>query len=78
MVHLDSQFRLLREDMLGELRNGLQVALGKKKGRSLGISLGNLSIAGLHMEEDEPCLAVHCGSGLEKMTRLDASGRRSS
>ncbi|KAH8646473.1 P-loop containing nucleoside triphosphate hydrolase protein [Tricladium varicosporioides] len=76
MAHLDNQFRLLREDMLGELRNGLQVALGKKKGRGLGISLGNISIAGLHMEEDEPCLALHCRSGLEKMVRLDANGRK--
>lgn len=76
MTHLDNQFRLLREDMLGELRNGLQVALGKKKGRSLGISLGNLSIVGLHMDADEPCLALHCGFGLEKITRLDTSGRK--
>jgi hypothetical protein len=76
MVHLDNQFRLLREDMLGELRNGLQVALGQKKGRKLGITLENLSIAGLHMEEDQPCLALHCGSGLERMTRFGASDRK--
>ncbi|KAL1612781.1 hypothetical protein SLS60_001010 [Paraconiothyrium brasiliense] len=33
VIHLDNQFRLLREDMLGELRNDVQIAFGKKKGR---------------------------------------------
>ncbi|KAG9247288.1 P-loop containing nucleoside triphosphate hydrolase protein [Calycina marina] len=52
MIHLDNQFRLLREDMLGE------------RGRGSGISL------------DEPCLALHCETGLEKITRLGAAGRK--
>ncbi|KAH9204606.1 hypothetical protein DL95DRAFT_495527 [Leptodontidium sp. 2 PMI_412] len=76
MVRFDNRFRLLREDMLGELRKGLQVALGQKKGRKLGIILQNLSIAGLYIEEDQPCLALHCGSGLERMTRFGASNRK--
>jgi hypothetical protein len=76
MAHLDNQFRLLREDMLGELRTGLQVALGKKKGRSLNISLGNLSIAGLNMDGEQPCLALHCGLGLERLTKLDMTVRK--
>lgn len=32
-IHLDNQFRLLREDFLGELRNDFQIATGQKKGR---------------------------------------------
>ncbi|KAF1974109.1 P-loop containing nucleoside triphosphate hydrolase protein [Bimuria novae-zelandiae CBS 107.79] len=32
-LHQDNQFRLLREDLLGELRNDYQVAIGAKKGR---------------------------------------------
>ena len=32
-VHLDNQFRLLREDMLAELRNDLQISLKKKQGK---------------------------------------------
>ncbi|EPE34203.1 P-loop containing nucleoside triphosphate hydrolase [Glarea lozoyensis ATCC 20868] len=76
LAHLENQFRLLREDMLGELRTGLQVALGKKKGRSLGISLGNLSIAGLNMDGEQPCLALHCGLGLERLTKLDMTVRK--
>ena len=75
MIHLDNQFRLLREDMLGELRTGLQVALGQKKGRKLE-TLGILSIAGLHMEDDQPCLALHCGSGLGRLTGLAESSKK--
>lgn len=76
MTHLDNQFRLHREDMLGELRSVLQVALGKKKGRNLGISLGQLSIAGLNMDGDEPSLAIYCGSGLERLTRLAVADKK--
>ncbi|KAK7181913.1 NFX1-type zinc finger-containing protein 1 (ATPase) [Paraphaeosphaeria sporulosa] len=32
-LHLDNQFRLLREDLLGELRNDFQISIGAKKGR---------------------------------------------
>lgn len=76
MTHLDNQSRLLREDMLGELRNDLQVALGKKRGRSTGSSLGDLSIAGLNMEGDDLCLALYCGIGLEKITSLNPTDRK--
>ncbi|KAF8321990.1 uncharacterized protein EI90DRAFT_3292574 [Cantharellus anzutake] len=31
-IHFDNQFGLLREDMLGEIREETQIALGKKKG----------------------------------------------
>jgi hypothetical protein len=32
-IHLDNQFRLLREDMVGILREDVQIVLGKKKGK---------------------------------------------
>ncbi|KAL2074253.1 hypothetical protein VTL71DRAFT_8031 [Oculimacula yallundae] len=75
-AHLDNQFRLLREDMLGELRTGLQVAFGKKKGRNLGISLGDLSIQGLNTDGDRLSLAVYCESGLERLSRLAAADKK--
>lgn len=46
-VHLDNQFRLLREDMLAELREDLQVAMGSKKGNRRSFILGNLVPAGI-------------------------------
>ncbi|KAK0634459.1 P-loop containing nucleoside triphosphate hydrolase protein [Bombardia bombarda] len=41
-LHLDNQYRLLREDMLAELREELQVAMGMKKGKRTSVPLGIL------------------------------------
>ena len=35
-IHLDNQFRLLREDLMKELREELQIVFGEKKGRHRG------------------------------------------
>ncbi|KAI0067131.1 P-loop containing nucleoside triphosphate hydrolase protein [Artomyces pyxidatus] len=42
--HLANQFRLLREDMLEEMREELQIALGKKKGNHRGLKVQGLSL----------------------------------
>ncbi|KAF2471116.1 P-loop containing nucleoside triphosphate hydrolase protein [Lindgomyces ingoldianus] len=49
-IHLDNQFRLLRENLLGELRNDFQTATGQQKG-----SRRNLVIPGLTFE------GIDCG-----------------
>lgn len=41
-IHLDNQFRLLREDMLGEIREEIQIVLGLKKGHHKGLVIDNL------------------------------------
>ena len=46
-MHLDNQFRLYREDMLGELREEIQIALGQKKGRHRGIVINGLAVLGV-------------------------------
>ncbi|UPX21074.1 uncharacterized protein EKO05_0011278 [Ascochyta rabiei] len=46
LVHVDNQFRLLREDLLGELRNDFQIATNQKKGRRKTV-LANLDFAGI-------------------------------
>ncbi|KAL8734544.1 MAG: hypothetical protein Q9166_001444 [cf. Caloplaca sp. 2 TL-2023] len=46
-MHLDNQFRLYREDMLGELREEIQIALGQKKGRHRGIVISGLNVLGI-------------------------------
>ncbi|KAF8321989.1 P-loop containing nucleoside triphosphate hydrolase protein [Cantharellus anzutake] len=38
-THFDNQFRLLREDMLSEIREETQIALGKKKGWHRGLAV---------------------------------------
>lgn len=51
-THLDNQFRLLREDMLYEMREELQIALKKKKGYHRGLILNDLLTEGLHCGPD--------------------------
>ncbi|KAF9004594.1 P-loop containing nucleoside triphosphate hydrolase protein [Cyathus striatus] len=47
-IYLDSQFRLLREDMLSELRDELQIALKQKSGKHRGLVLENLKFRDIH------------------------------
>ena len=47
-THLDNQFRLYREDMLHELREELQIALGQRKGRHRGLVINNLTLVDLY------------------------------
>lgn len=51
-IHLDNQFRLLREDMLGEIRDELKILTGKKQGRHRGIIVDGLSMAGVELGTD--------------------------
>ena len=44
-LYTDNQFRLLREDMLRDLREEIQSAITSKKGRSRGLCIKHLSIA---------------------------------
>ena len=51
-IHLDNQFRLLREDMLYEMREELQIATGKKKGHHRGTKILTLTVKGLECGEE--------------------------
>lgn len=50
-THLDNQFRLLREDMLYEMRDELQVAFKEKKGKHRGLMIDGLSVSGIHLTQ---------------------------
>ena len=52
-IHLDNQFRLLREDMLYEMREELQIATGKKKGHHRGTKVLTLTIKDLECGEEK-------------------------
>ncbi|KAG6844632.1 hypothetical protein H0H87_005289, partial [Tephrocybe sp. NHM501043] len=47
-THIDNQFRLLREDMLHEMREELQIAFGKKRGHHRGMILDGLSVVEIY------------------------------
>ena len=44
VTHLDNQFRLLRDDMLFEMRDELQIIFGKKKGKHRGIIVDGFTV----------------------------------
>lgn len=79
-MHLDNQFRLLREDMLAELREDLQVATGKRKNRRLASVLWPLSVAGLFCGDEKrrrpAVLAICCEHGLEPLLSRAKSERK--
>lgn len=79
-MHLDNHFRLLREDMLAELREDLQIARGQKKGRRSALVLRKLSGVAIFCGDEKrwkPCaLAVHCEAGLEQLTTLSPTNRK--
>ncbi|GCB25818.1 hypothetical protein AAWM_08703 [Aspergillus awamori] len=78
---LDTQFRLLREDMLSELRVDVQFANGRKKGRKLTFRIRYLSVARLSYGRVNDirlhtcCLGVSCKSGLENISQLSKEKR---
>jgi hypothetical protein len=47
-MYLDSRFRLLREDMLYEMREELEIALGEKKGQHRGLVLDGFNFVDIH------------------------------
>ena len=52
-IHLDNQFRLLREDMVAEMREEVQVALGKKNGKHRGFMIEGLALKDLYYKRPD-------------------------
>ncbi|KAJ6576430.1 hypothetical protein DFH09DRAFT_1149320 [Mycena vulgaris] len=52
-IYLDGQFRLLREDMLHELKEELQIAQKQKKGRHRGMIVEGFKLLSIHTGTDE-------------------------
>lgn len=52
-LHIDNQFRLLREDMLGDIRTEIQIITGVVKGRHKGLTVDNLRLLGVDMAIDK-------------------------
>ncbi|KAH7394503.1 P-loop containing nucleoside triphosphate hydrolase protein [Pyrenochaeta sp. MPI-SDFR-AT-0127] len=73
MAHLGNQFRLLREDMVGELRSDYQIATGQKKGRRK-VVLGHLQFAGIDcgpQNRRKPCsLKFQCTKDIPQLHQI--------
>ena len=50
-VHVENQFRLLREDLVHDTRESVQVALGNKKGKPTGEFITDLELTGIYADE---------------------------
>ena len=75
--HLDGQFRLLREDMLRDLRDELQIAHDVKKGRRKGLSVEHLTLAGVYCDGRSPwSLQFRCTQDLPQMPNKSEKIRR--
>lgn len=79
-LHLDNQFRLLREDMLGEIRDELKVLTGEKSGRHKGITIDGLSVSGLNMGTDKKRLGwgivLKIPDGLPQLKKMRPDKRK--
>lgn len=79
MVHIDNQFRLLREDLLGELRNDYQIAIGAKRGRRRTV-LNGLKFVGLYCgleRSRRPCsVQLLCTNDIPQWKNVDAKQRK--
>ncbi|KAF2637377.1 P-loop containing nucleoside triphosphate hydrolase protein [Massarina eburnea CBS 473.64] len=78
-VHLDNQFRLLREDLLGELRNDYQTAIGAKKGRKK-VVIKNLEFSGIHCgaaNRRQHCsIKLRCNKGIPQLASFKGVEQR--
>jgi len=76
-MHIDSQFRLLREGLLRDLREELQVALGSKKGRRSGLFIDGLAIDGLECDNRQSwALRLQCLNDLSRLPTVDHAQRK--
>ena len=79
-VHLDNQFRLLREDMLAELRNDLKIAGGSKQGRRVSLRLKSLVFhgvdCGIEKKRKQATIALRCYQGLPKLSGMAQTQRK--
>jgi hypothetical protein len=79
-IYLDNQFRLLREDMLGEIRDELKILTGTKAGRHKGIIVDGLSLAGVEMGTDRKRLpwgvVLRCKEELPHLKKVRSGGRK--
>ncbi|KAK6496366.1 hypothetical protein TWF481_002391 [Arthrobotrys musiformis] len=79
LVHLDNQFRLLREDFLGELRDDFHIAIGQKKGKRRFILEGlvfNGVDCGIIKRRKPCCVKLRCNDHIPQLKGLNVAARK--
>jgi hypothetical protein len=76
-LHTDNQFRLLREDMLRDLREEIQIALTSRKGRGRGLCVEYLTIDGVLCDGHQPwSLLLRCMQDLPHLQGKSVAARK--
>jgi len=79
-TYLDNQFRLLREDMLYEMREELHIALGKKKGNHRGLVVEGFDLLDIHLGKgDKNCkwgITLQCHNDLWHFKKVKPKDRK--
>ena len=75
--HLDAQFRLLREDMLGDLKEEIRMAPNMQKGQRRSLSIEHLTMAGVQCDgRTRWAIQFLCKNGLSPMPNGSEAARR--
>ena len=79
-IHLDNQFRLLREDMLTEMREELQIVSGEKKARHRGLVIEGFKIVDIDCGDPKKRLPwglrLQCIKDLPQLAKLKDQQRK--
>ncbi|PBK92624.1 P-loop containing nucleoside triphosphate hydrolase protein [Armillaria gallica] len=81
-LYLDNQFRLMREDMIYELRGELHIALGKQTGRKhRGLVVDRMKIIGVSLGDDSRrknkfAITFQCEDDLPQLRKLGSHSQR--
>jgi hypothetical protein len=81
-LHIDNQFRLLREDMLGEIREEIQILTGVKAGRHKGLIVDDVWLVGVDIGTDRRSrrpwgIVLQCTNELPHLKKIERSKRKS-
>jgi hypothetical protein len=75
--HLDGQFRLLREDMVRDMREEIHMVLNIQKGQRRAFSIEHLSLAGVHCDGRNPwAMQFQCMNDLAQLPKKSEAARR--
>ncbi|KAK0489353.1 P-loop containing nucleoside triphosphate hydrolase protein [Armillaria novae-zelandiae] len=80
-LHLDNQFRLMREDMIYEMREELQISLGKQKGKKRrGIVVDGMKMLDISLGDEDRrnkwAVVFQCLADLPQLQQIDGLAKR--
>ncbi|KAK0188469.1 P-loop containing nucleoside triphosphate hydrolase protein [Armillaria mellea] len=80
-LHLDNQFRLMREDMIHEMREELQISLGKQKGKKRrGIVVDGMEMLDISLGDEDRrnkwAVVFQCSTDLPQLQKFKGLAKR--